>query len=188
VNGFSISTPQFRAFAASVGTTLGNDVDFLETSRVFRTDYNASLDLRPSDRLRVSATYVSSAFTRRRDDERSAFTYIPRLKVEYQLARPLFVRVVSQYTATHREPLRDPSTGEILLVGGGGSTTPSTASSGNVLRTDWLVSYRPAPGTVLFLGYGGSMSEPDPLAFQQLRRTSDAFFVKASYVFRAPVF
>ena len=188
VNGFSISTPQFRAFAASVGTTLGNDVDFLETSRVFRTDYNASLDLRPSDRLRVSATYVSSAFTRRRDDERSAFTYIPRLKVEYQLARPLFVRVVSQYTATHREPLRDPGTGEILLVGGGGSTTPSTASSGNVLRTDWLVSYRPAPGTVLFLGYGGSMSEPDPLAFQQLRRTSDAFFVKASYVFRAPVF
>jgi hypothetical protein len=41
---------------------------------------------------------------------------------------------------------------------------------------------------VLFLGYGGSMSEPDPLAFQQLRRTNDSFFVKASYVFRAPVF
>jgi hypothetical protein len=32
------------------------------------------------------------------------------------------------------------------------------------------------------------MSEPDPLAFQQLRRTNDAFFVKASYVFRASVF
>jgi hypothetical protein len=184
----SVSTPQFRTFAASVGTTLGNDVDFLETSRVLRTDYNASLDLRPSDRLRVSATYVSSAFTRRRDEERSAFTYIPRLKIEYQLARPLFVRVVSQYTATRREPLRDPRTGEVLFVGGGGSTTPSTASSVNVLRTDWLVSYRPAPGTVLFLGYGGSMSEPDPLAFQQLRRTNDAFFVKASYVFRASVF
>ena len=188
VSGFSVSTPQFRTFAASVGTTLGNDVDFLETSRVIRTDYNASLDLRPSERLRVSATYVSSAFTRRSDDERSAFTHIPRLKVEYQLARPLFVRVVSQYTATHREPLRDPRTGSILLVTSGGSTTPSTASSTNVLRTDWLISYRPAPGTVLFLGYGGSMSEPDPLAFQQLRRTNDAFFVKASYVFRAPVF
>jgi hypothetical protein len=188
VSGLSVSTPQFRTFAASVGTTLGNDVDFLETSRVLRTDYNASLDLRPSDRLRVSATYVSSAFTRRRDEERSAFTYIPRLKIEYQLARPLFVRVVSQYTATRREPLRDPRTGEVLFVGGGGSTTPSTASSVNVLRTDWLVSYRPAPGTVLFLGYGGSMSEPDPLAFQQLRRTNDAFFVKASYVFRASVF
>jgi hypothetical protein len=188
VSGFSVSTPQFRTFAASVGTTLGNDVDFLETSRVFRTDYNASLDLRPSERLRVSATYVSSAFTRRSDDERSAFTRIPRLKVEYQLARPLFVRVVSQYTATRREPLRDPRTGEILLVSSGGVTSPSTGSTFNVLRTDWLVSYRPAPGTVLFLGYGGSLSEPDPLAFQQLRRTNDSFFVKASYVFRAPVF
>lgn len=187
-SAFSVSTPQFRTFAASVGTTLGNDVDFLETSRVFRTDYNASLDLRPSDRLRVSATYVSSTFMRRSDDERSAFTHIPRLKVEYQLARPLFVRVVSQYTATRREPLRDPRTGAVLLVSSGGTTTPSAPSSTNVLRTDWLISYRPAPGTVFFLGYGGSMSEPDPLAFQQLRRTSDAFFVKASYVFRAPVF
>jgi hypothetical protein len=188
VSGLSVSTPQFRMFAASVGTTLGNDVDFLETSRVFRTDYNASLDLRPSDRLRVSATYVSSSFMRRSDDERSAFTHIPRIKVEYQLARPLFVRVVSQYTATRRAPLRDPQTGEILLVSSGGVTSPSTESTTNVLRTDWLISYRPAPGTVLFLGYGGSMSEPDPLAFQQLRRTNDSFFVKASYVFRAPVF
>lgn len=188
VNAFSVSTPQFRTFAASVGTTLGNDVDFLETSRVLRTDYNASLDLRPSERLRVNATYVSSMFTRRSNDERSAFTHIPRLKVEYQLARPLFVRVVSQYTATRREPLRDPRSGEILLVTNGGVTSPSTGSTTNVLRTDWLLSYRPAPGTVFFLGYGGSMSEPDPLAFQQLRRTSDSFFVKASYVFRAPVF
>jgi hypothetical protein len=53
-----------------------------------------------------------------------------------------------------------------------------------VVRTDWLVSYRPVPGTVLFLGYGGNLSEQDPLAFQRLRRTGDSFFVKGSYVFR----
>ena len=53
-----------------------------------------------------------------------------------------------------------------------------------MLRTDWLFSYRPTPGTVFFVGYGGSMSEEDPLAFQRLRRTGDAFFVKGSYVFR----
>jgi hypothetical protein len=28
------------------------------------------------------------------------------------------------------------------------------------------------------------MSEEDPLAFARLRRTSDSFFVKGSYVFR----
>ena len=184
VTGFSASTPQFRTFAASVGGTIGNDVDLLETSRVRRTDYNASLDVRPSARLRLSATYVSTRFVRRSDGERTAFTRIPRVKVEYQLARSVFVRVVSQYTAASREALRDPRTGEVLMVTSGGSLVPSQPSASNVLRTDWLFSYRPAPGTVFFLGYGGSLTEPDPLAFESLRRQNDAFFVKISYVFR----
>lgn len=184
VSSFSVSTPQFRTFAASAGATIGNDVDLLETSRVRRTDYNASLDVRPNTRLRLNATYVSTQFVRRSDGERTAFTRIPRVKLEYQIARPIFVRVVSQYTATNREVLRDPRTGEILLVSSGGQLVPSQASSSNVLRTDWLFSYRPAPGTVFFVGYGGSLTEPDPLAFQELRRQSDAFFVKLSYVFR----
>jgi hypothetical protein len=110
------------------------------------------------------------------------------VKIEYQVARPIFVRVVSQYTATQRAALRDPRTDEPLFVTSNGAFVPSTASSSNSLRTDWLFSYRPNPGTVFFLGYGGSMSETDPLAFQRLRRTGDSFFVKASYVFRMPVF
>lgn len=167
---FSASTPQFRRFNASVGTTVGNDVDFIETSRVRRVDYNAALDLRPSDRLRVSATYTSTSFARRSTGERSAFARIPRVKAEYQLARPLFVRVVSQYTATRRE---------------GFMTSPASAS--NSLRSDVLLSYRPAPGTVFFAGYGGALSEEDPLAFSRLRRTADAFFVKGSYVLRAGI-
>jgi hypothetical protein len=182
--GFSISTPQFRKFAASAGATVGNDVDVLETSRVRRVDYNASLDLRPSSRLRVNATYVASSFTRRATGEESAFTRIPRVKIEYQIARPIFVRVVSQYGAARREPLRDPVTGEILLLSNQGAYVPSALNASNVLRTDWLFSYRPHPGTVFFAGYGGSLSEPDPLAFDRLRRTGDSFFVKASYVFR----
>ncbi|HEX6600365.1 MAG TPA: carbohydrate binding family 9 domain-containing protein, partial [Gemmatimonadaceae bacterium] len=177
---FSISTPQFQKLNASVSTNVGNDVDFLETSRVRRLDYSASLDLRPSDRLRVSTTYQATSFTRRSDGQRSAFARIPRLRVEYQLARPIFVRVVSQYTATRREALIDPRTGSVIVLGSG----PSSATKSNVLRTDWLFSYRPAPGTVFFAGYGGSMTEEDPLAFQRLRRTSDSFFVKGSYVFR----
>jgi hypothetical protein len=177
---FSIATPQFQKLSASVSTNVGNDVDFLETSRVRRLDYTASLDLRPSDRLRVSTTYQTTSFTRRSDGQRSAFARIPRLRMEYQLARPIFVRVVSQYTATRREALLDPRTGAVIVLGSG----PSTVTSSNVLRTDWLFSYRPAPGTVFFLGYGGSMTEEDPLAFKRLTRTSDSFFVKGSYVFQ----
>ena len=184
LSGISISTPQYQLFTASAGATLGNDVDFLETSRVSRVDYNASLDVRPSSRLRIGATYVASAFTRRSDDEEIAFTRIPRLKIEYQLARPVFVRVVSQYTATKREALRDPRTGQILLVNTNGVFGASTRSTSNSLRTDWLFSYRPTPGTVFFAGYGGTLNETDPLAFTELRRTTDAFFVKLSYLFR----
>jgi hypothetical protein len=184
VSSFSFSTPQFHSFSASAGATVGNDVDLLETSRVRRTDFNASLDLRPSSRLRLNATYVSTAFIRRSDGERSAFQRIPRVKVEYQLARPLFVRVVSQYTATRREALRDPRTGQIIEIGSGNTRAPSSPTASNALRTDWLVSYRPAPGTVVFLGYGGTLNEPDPLAFHELRRRNDSFFVKLSYVFR----
>ncbi|HWJ21473.1 MAG TPA: DUF5916 domain-containing protein [Gemmatimonadaceae bacterium] len=186
-SAFAIATPQFRRFAASVGSTVGNDVDFLETSRVRRRDYNASLDLRPNDRLRVSATYVSTSFTRRIDGERTLSTRIPRLKVEYQIARPVFVRLVSQYESSRRAPLRDPRTGGVLYFGDpttGGTLTPSAERSNNALRTDWLFSYRPNPGTVFFVGYGNTLTEPEPLAMRDLRRVNDAVFVKLSYLFR----
>ena len=186
-----VSTPQYQRFAASVSLNTGNDVDFFEASPVHREDYSASLDLRPDERLRVSATYVSSSFTRRADGVRSFTTRIPRLKVEYQLARPLFVRVVAQYEATVRQPLVDPATGRPLQVqGGDGNFAQSAESRANTLSADFLFSYRPSPGTVFFAGYGSSMTEQDPLAFQRLRRIADGFFVKASYVFgngaRAP--
>ncbi len=183
-HNFTLSTPIWRRFDASVGTTLGNDVDFDETSRVERTDYNAAIDVRPTDRLRINATYVASAFDRHGTNIRSMETRIPRIKLEYQIARPIFVRVVSQYTAASRAALVDPRTGEVLNVATSGVTAPSTASNSNVLRTDWLFSYRPTPGTVFFLGYGGSLSEADPLAFRELTRTNDSFFVKGSYLFR----
>ena len=188
VTALKLATPQFAKYDASVGVATGNDVDFLETSRVRRLDYNASLDLRPTQQLRIGATYVSSAFTRRSDGVRSVSTRIPRVKAEYQVTRSVFVRIVTQYTATTRSALLDPRTGQLLYVVGDNTTqslTPSMERIANGLRTDWLFSYRPSPGTVFFAGYGNSMTEPDPLAFRRLRRTNDGFFVKVSYLFQA---
>jgi len=183
---FSVSTPQFSTFSGSVGMTVGNDVDFLETSRVRRLDYNASLDVRPTPQIRVNATYRSTSFHRRSDDVRTASLRIPRLKVEYQVNRSLFLRMVAQYTAMERLPLRDPGSGQILLVQGpDGSLAPSTGSASNQLRADWLFSYRPSPGTVFFVGYGNTLREPDPLSLSNLQRTDDAFFFKVSYLFQA---
>ncbi len=181
-----VSTPQYSAFSASVGMTVGGDVDFLETSRVRRLDYNASVDARPTQQIRIGATYQSTSFHRRRDDERTASTRIPRLKVEYQATRAIFFRMVAQYTATERAPLRDPRSGQILLVRGfDGTPAPSEPTASNTLRADWLFSYRPSPGTVFFVGYGNTLTERDPLSFRGLDRTDDAFFVKVSYLFDA---
>jgi hypothetical protein len=191
VVSLGVSTPQFQRFAASASVNAGNDVDFFEASSVHREDVSASLDLRPDDRLRVNATYVSSSFTRHADGVRSLTLRIPRLKVEYQVARPLFVRVVAQYQASVREPLLDPATlRPLFLRGSDGTYGASTESRSNALRADFLFSYRPSPGTVFFAGYGNTLTEADPLAFTQLRRSADGFFVKLSYVFgnsgRAP--
>jgi hypothetical protein len=179
-----LATPQFRRFAASASVTAGNDVDFFEASSVRRADYAASVDLRPGERLRVGVTYVSSSFTRRSDGVRTLATRIPRLRAEYQVARPVFVRLVAQYEASVRKPLQDPATARILLVrAADGTFSPSAERRSNTLRADFLFSYRPSPGTVFFAGYGSSLTEVDPLAFERLRRTADGFFLKASYVF-----
>ena len=49
---------------------------------------------------------------------------------------------------------------------------------------DWLFSYRPIPGTLVYLGYGSTMQEPDAFQFNALERTTDGFFAKISYLFR----
>src|SRR6185503_4299985 len=116
VSGFSVSTPQYRTFSASASTTLGHDVDFAETSRINRRDVFAQLNLRPTSQLRLDATYQSSAFIRRQDNTRSMITRIPRVDAEYQLTRAIFFRLVAQYSASDREPLRDPRTGDVLYV------------------------------------------------------------------------
>ena len=102
------------------------------------------------------------------------------MKVEYQLTRAIFVRCVGQYVAQDQVALLDPRTGQPLLVNGSVAGPAVT----NAFRGDVLFSYKPTPGTVFFLGYGASLTEPDAFRFQNLSRTSDGFFLKASYLFR----
>jgi hypothetical protein len=45
-------------------------------------------------------------------------------------------------------------------------------------------SYRPVPGTLVYLGYGSTMEEPREFRFQDVRRTKDGFVGKISYLFR----
>jgi hypothetical protein len=141
---------------------------------------------RPTERVRVEGSYRHLALTRERDGSRFSTANIPRLKLEYQLSRPLFVRFVGQYQSQERAALRDPRTGDAILVRDATTNdfVASTATATNSLRTDWLVSYRPIPGTVVFAGYGSGYLGTEGYSFRGLERSEDGFFFKVSYLFR----
>ncbi len=174
-----VTTPTYRQFTATASVAVGTTPIFTEAApgRSFRLD--ASVDVRPTSALRGTLQFTSLTLDRRRDGSRFSSQTIPRLKVEYQVSRALFLRIVAQYTASSSSALVD-RTGQPILLGG----SQVGASATHELRTDWLFSYRPTPGTLLYLGYGSTMQE-QPLVLQsRLRRTSDGFFGKLSYVFR----
>ncbi len=99
--------------------------------------------------------------------------------MEYQVSQALFLRLVGQYAARSRSSLRDRNGNSILV---NGALQPATST--NEFSMDWLFSYRPIPGTLVYLGYGSTMEEPREFRFQDLRRTRDGFFGKLSYLFR----
>jgi hypothetical protein len=93
---------------------------------------------------------------------------------------------VGQYDATNVDDLRDDSRteGPILARNDDGGYEPVVARTRNDFRVDGLFSFEPSPGTVIFAGYGSSLTEVDSFRFESLERLNDGFFVKLSYLFR----
>lgn len=184
----NIQTPSFRNFSLVSFLLVGrDDENFLEWASAHLILGNLDLIWRPTDRLRTELIYSHQQVNRPSDGSTVSLVRIPRLKVEYQLARPIFFRVVGQYTSNHTDALRDDSrtNGAILIRDPStGALTRTQASTVNAFRVDWLFSYHPTPGTVAYLGYGSSLTEPTPFQFRGLTRTTDGFFVKLSYLFR----
>jgi hypothetical protein len=179
------STPDFKQFSASFFSILGRDVNFYEWQPGYIFYLEGDVQLRPTDQLRIGFAYVQNQYTRTSDGSIVARDRIPRLKVEYQVARPLFFRVVGEYVASEVDSLRDDLHGgaPILLPGASGlEKVPPYAANG--FRVDVLVSYRPTPGTTFFAGYGRQMDDPQAFRFAGMSRESDAFFLKVSYLFR----
>jgi len=121
--------------------------------------------------LRASAQYQLQSFDRRTDG----------------LSRAIFFRVVGEYDANRQDALRDDGWTEFPIVirdPATGTYLPAVRSERNRFRVYWLFSYQPTPGTVVFAGYGNTLTEPEGLRFRALRRDRDAFFLKVSYLFR----
>ena len=180
-------TPQYRHFDASLALIPApQDENFYEWAPARVLIIEAGLDWRPSDRVRINATYLHQQYWRKSDGTTVARQLIPRFKVEYQLSRPWFVRAVAQYTSMWQDSLRDDSrTGDPILIRdpSTGRYTRAGAQSSNSLRVDALIAFTPSPGTVMYAGYGSSLAEPEPFAFGASRPVADNLFVKLTYLF-----
>ena len=185
--GVNFATPRFQTFSLDGFVLVGRDENFFEWASANIVIGEVSAQWRPSERLRIDLLYDHQQYIRPSDWSLVAMRRVPRLKVEYQLVRSLFVRLVGQYDAQVRDSLRDDAgAGDpILLWNAANGTYERTAhTASNALRLDWLFSFRPTPGTVLFVGYGSSLSEADAFRFRGFSRTGDGFFVKGSYLLR----
>ncbi|HTD82820.1 MAG TPA: DUF5916 domain-containing protein [Gemmatimonadaceae bacterium] len=182
---FTLSTPQWKKFNGSLLYVGGQDENFFEWAQADIDLIQLAMSLRPSDRARVEGTFDYQDYWRRSDHSLVGRNMIPRVKFEYQLTRAIFMRLVGEYDLSEHDDLRDETrTNYPLIIDG----QPATALRSRSVHGDYLFSYQPTPGTVFFLGYGSRADgEPDPLQrfnWQPLRRASDYFFAKYSYLFR----
>jgi hypothetical protein len=182
----TLNTPRVHGLSANVFYIWGRDENFFEWASANIVYAAIGLQWRPTERLRVDVNHNLQSFARRTDGSYVGIRRIPRLKLEYQATRAIFLRYIGEYASNYQDDLRDDSrTGlPIVFVRPDGSYTRALAVRQRTFRNDWLFSYQPTPGTVLFAGYGNALSNPDALQPQGLRRTRDGFFLKLSYLFR----
>ena len=174
-----LTTPTFRLFTASASFSRGQTPIFSEAAPGKSRRFDILLDLRPTSALRTTLQLTHLTLDRRRDDSRFSTETIPRLKVEYQLTAAIFIRVIGQYTSRKRAGLLNRMGSPILLDG-----ISSSESRSDQLRTDWLFSYRPNPGTLIYFGYGSTLDDVGQKRFRDFTRLTDGFFTKVSYLIR----
>ncbi len=183
----SLNTPQRGGVTFDSQLVWGRDENFYEWSSADIVFLNTGAEWRPTTQLRVDARYQLQSYRRRSDDSMVGIRRIPRLKVEYQLSRAVFVRYVGEYDGLSRDALRDDSRTSLPLyeLGVDGVYQRLDRMVDRRFRSDWLFSYQPTPGTVFFAGYGSSLTDVvDERDQRRLARTRDGFFLKISYLFR----
>ena len=184
----SFAVPTRKGLTADGLLLWGKDENFFEWSSADIVFANVGAIWRPTDQLRIEGRYQLQSFQRRTDGSYVGIRRIPRVKVEYQVTRAIFVRVVAEQNRDFVDTLRDDSRTNlpVYIRNAVGIYQPALRTSTDRVRLDWLFSYQPTPGTVVFAGYGSSLEEPGVTADvrRPYRRISDGFFAKISYLFR----
>ena len=183
---FSLGTPEFRRFSYNAFSIIGYDENFQEWSSSGIFSLQNTLNLRPTEQLRLAGTWNYDTFDRRSDGTRVLTRNTYRLRSEYQVTRQFFVRVIGERSVVTQDSLRDDTRTElpIYLRAGNGTLSRATAFERTRVRLDVLLSYLPSPGTVVYLGYGDALRADRPVGPERLERSRDQFFMKLSYLFR----
>ncbi len=180
-----VNTPQWKRIGATVTAIAGTEPEFFETSTVRRRDIEAQIDLRPTTQVRVGTLLRYQRFVRARDGSLFSTQVVPRLRLEYQFSRALFLRFVGQMESRDRSALRDPLTERPLLRRSASGSFATRGATRSLLgRADVLVSYLPSPGTVVYVGYGTGVDATETMRPTDVQRTNDGAFVKFSYLYR----
>jgi hypothetical protein len=183
----TLDTPEFKRFSGAVFALWGRDDNFYEWSAADILFLRLDANWRPTDQVRVTAAYQLQEYWRASDGSVVGVRRIPRVKAEYQVTRSIFFRGVAEYSIERRDALRDDARTELPIAirdDATGVYERTTAWSQARLRTDWLFSYQPTPGTVVFAGYGSTLVDETLRGPRHLDRLEDGFFAKVSYVWR----
>lgn len=182
----SVHTPRWERLSGGVFALAGRDENFQEWAPAWIGILGVNVAWRPTRQIRVDGSWDSQHYLRPDDRSTVAWTQLPRVKLEYQVTRSIFVRAVGQYTASFRDALHDDTRTEdpILIRGADGVYRRALEERSNRFDGDVLFAYQPNPGTVVFAGYGARTREPTAFRFRDLERTGDGFFLKVSWLFR----
>jgi hypothetical protein len=184
----SFNTPSWRHFDFNFFTLVGlNDENYAEWASGRIIVLQMSGDVRPTDHLRLNAVYSDSRVYRPDDGSRVLRQDVAVGTIEYQLSRAFQLRVIGQYSINARDSLHDDSrTGLPIVIRNPftGGYAPTVAFSNRQLQLNFLFSYLPTPGTVVYFGYGAVAARPDDLGRPVLNPVQDNFFLKLSYLWR----
>lgn len=186
----TVVTPRIAGLSLNGQVVWGQDENFQEWSSARIVIFNGGLQWRPTTKTRLDGTYVLQSYRRKSDGSTVSLTHIPRMRLEYQATRSVFIRLVGEYRYQRQDDLRDDSRSNdpLLIRNPATGTYQRDLALGFTRRTfrgDLLLSVVPSPGTVLYAGYGNTLRRPDRDGdIERFGRINDAFFLKLSYLFR----
>lgn len=182
----SVNTPAWKSFDFNFFVLGGlNDENYSEWSSGRLVTGNIGMDVRPNDQLRFNLNWNDTRVWRPSDGTRVLEQDVAVGTLEYQISRAVQLRLITQYSVENRDALRDDSRTNLPLVSIGSSgSTPLGAYDHRGFQTNFLFTYLPNPGTVVYFGYGNLRQQPDQLNRPLLGALQSDFFLKLSYLWR----